>query len=207
MNHFYSRTTIDGSAPGYVIPCRLRPTCLGRDTHVTPSFSMPNPSSASYTVGYNGRTYANTNGNYQASYTTVAYTDPIPLPYGSVARWSNYTNNNTIWYTTYDPPDHDGYCYGTHCNFFRPRPVEMMPARATTQLCADPNNLTTQLTTILREAFGIEPKGRGVYIKNLTPITTTNSLTLEDTEFPSSENLLGRMVKPHFSILTNLFTM
>jgi hypothetical protein len=57
----------------------------------------------------------------------------------------------------------------------------MMPARATTQLCVDPNNLTTQLTTILRESFGIEPKGRGMYIKNLTPITTTNSLTLEDT--------------------------
>jgi hypothetical protein len=27
--------------------------------------------------------------------------------------------------------------------------------------CADPNNLTNQLATILRESFGIEPKSRG----------------------------------------------
>jgi hypothetical protein len=35
----------------------------------------------------------------------------------------------------------------------------MMPARAMTKSCADPNNLTNQLATILRESFGIEPKG------------------------------------------------
>jgi hypothetical protein len=37
----------------------------------------------------------------------------------------------------------------------------MMPARATAEPGADPNNLTYQLATILRESFGIEPKGRG----------------------------------------------
>jgi hypothetical protein len=44
-----------------------------------------------------------------------------------------------------------------------------------------------------------------VYIKNHTSITMTNSLTLEDIEFLSSQNLVERMVKPHLSILANLF--
>jgi hypothetical protein len=34
----------------------------------------------------------------------------------------------------------------------------MMPARATVELCVDPNNLTNQLATILCESFDIEPK-------------------------------------------------
>jgi hypothetical protein len=34
-----------------------------------------------------------------------------------------------------------------------------MPARATTEPGAGPNNLTNQLSTILRESFRIEPKG------------------------------------------------
>jgi hypothetical protein len=42
----------------------------------------------------------------------------------------------------------------------------MMSPRATTKPGADPNNLTNQLATILRESFGIEPKCRGrVYRK------------------------------------------
>jgi hypothetical protein len=44
-----------------------------------------------------------------------------------------------------------------------------------------------------------------VSIKNLTPTTTTNSLILEDIEFPNSQSLVGRMVKPHLSMLANLF--
>jgi hypothetical protein len=43
---------------------------------------------------------------------------------------------------------------------FRPQPVEVTLALATSEPCADPNNLTTQLANILRESFGIEPKGR-----------------------------------------------
>jgi hypothetical protein len=43
----------------------------------------------------------------------------------------------------------------------------MMPPRATIELGADPNNLTNQLTIILRESFGIESKGRrNVYQKS-----------------------------------------
>jgi hypothetical protein len=42
----------------------------------------------------------------------------------------------------------------------------MMPPRATVEPGTDPNNLTNQLSTILRESFDIEPKGRGrVYQK------------------------------------------
>jgi hypothetical protein len=37
----------------------------------------------------------------------------------------------------------------------------MTPARATAEPDMDPNNLTNQLPTIMRESFGIEPKGRG----------------------------------------------
>jgi hypothetical protein len=44
-----------------------------------------------------------------------------------------------------------------------------------------------------------------VFIKNLTLTTTTNSLTLEDIEFSSSQSLVGRMVKPHLTMLANLF--
>jgi hypothetical protein len=44
-----------------------------------------------------------------------------------------------------------------------------------------------------------------VYIKNLTPITMTNSVILEDIEFLSSQNLVGMMVKPHLRMLANLF--
>jgi hypothetical protein len=36
----------------------------------------------------------------------------------------------------------------------------MMPTRATAESYVDPNNLTTQSATILRESFGIEGKGR-----------------------------------------------
>jgi hypothetical protein len=42
-------------------------------------------------------------------------------------------------------------------------------------------------------------------IKNLTPTTTTNSLTLEDVEFLDSQSLVGRMVKSHLSMLARLF--
>jgi hypothetical protein len=43
----------------------------------------------------------------------------------------------------------------------------MMPTQATVEPGADPNNLTNQLATFLRESFGIEPKGRGrVYQKS-----------------------------------------
>jgi hypothetical protein len=97
----------------------------------------------------------------------VAYTDPIPLLDSSAGFWPNFTNNNKMWYNTYDPLDHGSFGYETPPQFpFRPQPIEMMPAQATGEPCADSNNLMTQLATILRESFGIEPKGQGhVYQK------------------------------------------
>jgi hypothetical protein len=53
-----------------------------------------------------------------------------------------------------------GFGYETPPQFlFRPQPIHMMPARATAEPGADPNNLTNQLATIMRESFDIEPKG------------------------------------------------
>jgi hypothetical protein len=43
----------------------------------------------------------------------------------------------------------------------------MMPAQVIAEPDADLNNLTNQLAVILRESFGIEPKGQGhVYQKS-----------------------------------------
>jgi hypothetical protein len=50
---------------------------------------------------------------------------------------------------------------------FRPQPVDMTPSRATVKPGADPNNLTNQLSTILREFFDIEAKGRGRVYKKM----------------------------------------
>jgi hypothetical protein len=47
--------------------------------HTTSRFTMPNPSSTPHTSGFNGRAYPNPNDNFQALYTTIDYTDPIPL--------------------------------------------------------------------------------------------------------------------------------
>jgi hypothetical protein len=61
----------------------------------------------------------------------------------------------------------DGFGYETLPQFpFRPLPVDMTLGRATAEPKVDPNNLTNQLATILRESFSIEPKGQGhVYQK------------------------------------------
>jgi hypothetical protein len=128
---------------------------------------MPNPGSTPDTFGSNDRTYTNTNVNYKALYTTIAYTDPIPLPDNLAERWPNYVNNNTMRYAIYDPLDHSGYGYETPPQFpFRPLSIGMTSARAIAEPCRDPNNLATQLATILREYFGIEPKDKGrVYPK------------------------------------------
>jgi hypothetical protein len=45
----------------------------------------------------------------------------------------------------------------------------MTPARATVEPGTIPINLTNQLTTILREFFGIEPKGQGRVLQKSYP--------------------------------------
>jgi hypothetical protein len=117
-NHVYSRTTINGLAPACGMPQQTTTIMFGKGyVHATPSFSMPNPDLAPYTPGCNDRIYANTNGYYQASYTTVAYTDLIPLPDGSIGLWPKYTNNNTMQYNTYDPLEHGDCGYETPSQF------------------------------------------------------------------------------------------
>jgi hypothetical protein len=103
-----------------------------------------------------------TSGNYQAPYTTVAYTDPITLPGSSLGFLPNHAYQNVSWFNAYGQPKADGFGYETPPQFsFRPQPIDMTSARAMADPDVDPNNLINQLTTILLESFGIEPKGRG----------------------------------------------
>jgi hypothetical protein len=162
MNHFHSRTTIDGSTLTFRTPQQTIASMFGQGyIQATPSFSMPNFSSSPYTPGVNGRTYANANDNYQAPYSTIPYTDPIPLPDSSVCLLSNHTYHNVTQFNAYGQLEAVDFGSKTPPQFpFRPQPIDMMSTRATVELCADPNNLTNQMATILRLSFGIEPKGR-----------------------------------------------
>jgi hypothetical protein len=129
-------------------------------THTAPSFTIPNPSSTPYASRFNGRAYPNPSSNFQASYTTVAYTEHIPLPGSSLGFLPNHVYQTPPRFNAYSQPKVDGFGYETPPQFpFRPQSVDMMPSRAIAEPNVDPNNLTNQLGTILRESFGIEPKG------------------------------------------------
>jgi hypothetical protein len=120
------------------------------------SFSMSNFTSASYTPMGNSRAYTHASGNYQASYTTVAYTDTILLPGSLLGFLPNHGYQNASWFNAYGQQEVDGFGYETPAQFpFRPG--------------TNPNNLTNQLTTILRESFDIEPKGRRRIYQKLYP--------------------------------------
>jgi hypothetical protein len=86
-------------------------------THTEPSFSMPNPGLASYTSKYNGQVYPNPNDNYQAPYTTVAYTDPSPLPSSLLGFLPNHAYQNTSCFNTYGQPEANGFGYETPLQF------------------------------------------------------------------------------------------
>jgi hypothetical protein len=139
-------------------------------TQTTPSFSKPNITLAPYTPRGNGRPYVHASGKYQASYSTVAYTDSIPLPGSSLGFLPNHSYQNYLWFNAYGQLEASGFGYETLPQFaFRPQPIDMMPARATAKAGADPNNLTNQLATILCESFSIELKGRGRVYQKLYP--------------------------------------
>jgi hypothetical protein len=74
---------------------------------------MPNLGSAPYTSKYNGRAYSNPNSNYQARYTTVAYTDPIPLPGSLLGFLPNHAYQNVSHFNTYGQPEAGGFGYET----------------------------------------------------------------------------------------------
>jgi hypothetical protein len=144
MNHLHSQTTIDGSTPTFGMPQQTIASMFGQGyTNTAPIFPMPNPGLVPYTPGYNGWAYTNPNDNYQAPYTTVAYTDPIPLAGSSVGFLLNSAYHNAMRYNTQGQPEFGGFDYETPPQFpFRPQPIDMMPAPATVEPCGDPNNLT-----------------------------------------------------------------
>jgi hypothetical protein len=161
MNHFHSRTTIEGLDLNLGMPQQTMTIMYEQGyMHTAPSFSIPNPSLTPYTFGFNGREYPNPSNNFQASYTTVAYTDPIPLPSSSLGFLPKHTYQTLPWFNAYSQPEAGGFGNETPPQFpFRPQPVDMTPGRATAEPSVDPNNLTNQFATILRESFDIEPKG------------------------------------------------
>jgi hypothetical protein len=180
VNHFHRRTTIEGSTHTFGMPQQTTTSMFGQGyTYTTPNFSMTNPGSASHTSGYTGRAYPNSNDNYQAPYTTVAYTDPILLASSSLCFLPNHAYQNVTRFNAYDQLEADGFDYETPPQFpFSPQSIDMMLSWAAVKPDADPNNLTNQLAIILREYFVIELKGRGHIYQKYTLITITSSPTL-----------------------------
>jgi hypothetical protein len=89
-------------------------------------------------------------------YITVAYTDPIPLPGSSLGFLPNHAYQNVPRFNTYGQSNVGGFDYETPPQFsFRMQLIDMTSARATVKPDADPNDLTNQLATILRESFSI----------------------------------------------------
>jgi hypothetical protein len=68
-------------------------------------------------------------GNYQASYTTVVYTNHIPLSDSSLGFLLNHAYQNTPRFNTYSQPEANDFGYETPPQFpFRPQPIDMMSA-------------------------------------------------------------------------------
>jgi hypothetical protein len=128
-NHFHNWTTIEDSAPNLGMPQQTTVSMYGQGyTHTTPSFTIPNSSSTPYTFGFNGRAYTNPSSNFQASYTTVAYTDPIPLPGSSLDFLPNHAYQTPPCFNAYDQSKVGGLGYETLPQFpFRPHLVDMTP--------------------------------------------------------------------------------
>jgi hypothetical protein len=127
VNHFHRRTTIEGSTHTFGMPQQTTTSMFGQGyTYTTPNFSMTNPGSASHTSGYTGRAYPNSNGNYPAPYTTVAYTNPILLASSSLCFLPNHAYQNVTRFNAYDQPEADGFGYETLPQFpFSPQSIDM----------------------------------------------------------------------------------
>jgi hypothetical protein len=92
------------------------------------------------------------------------------LPDSSLGFLPNHAYQTPPHFNTYGQPKASGHGYETPLQFpFRPQPVDVTPGLATTEPGVDPNNLTNQLATILRESFEIEPKVRGCIYNKLYP--------------------------------------
>jgi hypothetical protein len=130
VNHFHSQTTIEGSTPSFVMPQQTTASMFGQGyTHAAPSFFMPSFTSVPYNHGGNGRAYVHASSSYHALYTTVAYTDPIPLPSSSLDFLHNHTYQNPLQFNAYNQPEVSSCGYETPPQFlFRPQPVGTTPA-------------------------------------------------------------------------------
>jgi hypothetical protein len=118
VNHFHSQTTIEGLTPTLGMTQQTMANMFEQwYIHTAPSITIPNPSSAPYTSWYNGRAYPNPNDNYQATYTTVTYTDPIPLPRSPLGFLLNHAYQNTQCFNTYDQLEVGGVGFETCRNF------------------------------------------------------------------------------------------
>jgi hypothetical protein len=122
INHFHSRTTIEGLAHNLGMPQQATTSMYGQGyTHTAPRFIMPNPSSTSYTSGFNGRAYPNPSSNFQAPYTTIAHTEPVPLPSSSLGFLPNHAYQTLPRFSAYGQPKADGFGFETPPQFpFRP---------------------------------------------------------------------------------------
>jgi hypothetical protein len=130
-------------------------------THAVAHFFMPNFTSTPYTPGGTDRAYMHTSSTYQAPYTTVSYTDPIPLPGSLLGLLPNHAYQNTSRFNAYGQLEAGSFSYEVPPQFpFRPQLIDITPPRATAEAGTNSNNLTNQLATILCESFDIKSKGR-----------------------------------------------
>jgi hypothetical protein len=56
-------------------------------------------------------------GNYQASYSTIAYTDPFSLIGASLGFLSNHASKNALDFNTYSQPETGNFGYVTPLQF------------------------------------------------------------------------------------------
>jgi hypothetical protein len=109
-NHFHSRTTIESSAPTFGMLQQTTTSIFEQGyMQTTPSFSMPNLTSAPYTPEGNGQTYAYASGNYQDTYSIIAHIDYIPLPGSSLDFLPSHAYQNV--------PRFNGYGHLEACHF------------------------------------------------------------------------------------------
>jgi hypothetical protein len=129
VNHFHSQTTIEGSTPILGMPKKTMTSMFGQEyTHTAPSFTIRNPGLAPYTFGYNGRACPNTNISYQDTYTTIAYTDPIPLRGSSLSFLPKHAYQNTPRFNSNGQPKVVGFGFETLPQFpFRLQLIDIMP--------------------------------------------------------------------------------
>jgi hypothetical protein len=85
--------------------------------HTAPNFTIPNPSLTPYNSEFNGRAYPNPSNNFQAPYTTIAYTDVIPLPGSSLGFLPNHAYQTLPCFNTYGQPEASGFGYETPPQF------------------------------------------------------------------------------------------